>query len=108
MGPCDVLRAGMVATESGPALNLKEIGYDLSTHHSKGLADFNGKEFDAAVTMGCGDECPLVIAEQRVDWKIPDPKEMPPDRFNEVRADVREQSEGSHGRRCGRESRSRC
>lgn len=64
---------------------MKEIGYDLTTHTSKGLDGFNGKEFDAAVTMGCGDECPLVVAKRRVDWQIPDPKELPPDRFNEVR-----------------------
>ena len=35
--------------------------------------------------MGCGDECPLVVAERRVDWQIPDPKEMPPEQFREVR-----------------------
>jgi arsenate reductase len=64
---------------------MKEVGYDLTTHTSKGLGEFNGKEFDAAVTMGCGDECPLVHARQRVDWQIPDPKAMPPERFREVR-----------------------
>jgi protein-tyrosine-phosphatase len=64
---------------------MREIGYDLTTHHSKGLDEFNGREFDAAVTMGCGDECPLVVAKKRVDWQIPDPKELPPDQFNEVR-----------------------
>src|SRR5690349_13522467 len=64
---------------------MKEIGYDLTTHQSKGLEEFNGKEFDAAVTMGCGDECPLVRAERRVDWQIPDPKGMPPEQFKEVR-----------------------
>ena len=64
---------------------LRELGYDLTTHQSKGLADFNGQEFDAAVTMGCGDECPLVIAKQRVDWKIPDPRDMLPEQFREVR-----------------------
>jgi len=64
---------------------MKEIGYDLAAHHSKGLDEFNGKPFDAAVTMGCGDECPLVLAKRRVDWQIPDPKELPPDQFNEIR-----------------------
>ena len=64
---------------------MKEIGYDLTTHTSKGLDEFNGEEFDAAVTMGCGDECPLVLAKQRVDWQIPDPKGLPPNQFNEVR-----------------------
>ncbi len=43
---------------------MKEVGYDLTTHRSKGLDDFNGKEVDFAVTMGCGDECPLVRAKK--------------------------------------------
>jgi protein-tyrosine-phosphatase len=64
---------------------MKEVGYDLTIHQSKGLDSFNGQEFDAAVTMGCGDECPLVLAKRRIDWQIPDPKEMPPDQFREVR-----------------------
>ncbi len=64
---------------------MKEVGYDLTTHQSKGLDAFNGQEFDAAVTMGCGDECPLVLARRRMDWQIPDPKEMPPDQFREIR-----------------------
>ena len=64
---------------------MKEVGYDLTSHTSKGLDDFNGKEFDAAVTMGCGDECPLVLAPRRVDWNIPDPKDMTPEQFREVR-----------------------
>jgi protein-tyrosine-phosphatase len=64
---------------------MKELGYDLTTHTSKGLDRFNGQEFDAAVTMGCGDECPLVLAKRRLEWQIPDPKDMPPERFREVR-----------------------
>lgn len=64
---------------------MRQLGYDLTTHRSKGLEAFNGQEFDAAVTMGCGDECPLVLARLRVDWQIPDPKELPPDQFNEIR-----------------------
>ena len=64
---------------------MKEVGYDLAAHASKGLEAFNGRRFDAAVTMGCGDECPLVVTNRRVDWQIPDPKEMPPDQFRAVR-----------------------
>src|SRR5579884_4466584 len=64
---------------------MAELGYDLTTHQSKGLDEFNGQMFDAAVTMGCGDECPLVLAKRRLDWQIPDPKEMTPERFREVR-----------------------
>jgi protein-tyrosine-phosphatase len=64
---------------------MKEVGYDLSIHQSKGLDEFNGQEFDAAVTMGCGDACPFVFAKRRVDWQIPDPKALPPEQFRDVR-----------------------
>jgi arsenate reductase len=62
-----------------------ELGYDLSSHTSKGLDEFNGQEVEVAVTMGCGDECPLVHAKDRVDWQIPDPRDMTPDEFRGVR-----------------------
>ena len=64
---------------------LAELGYDLSSHAPKGLDDYNGQEFDAAVTMGCGDACPLVKAKRRYDWQIPDPRDMPPEEFRKVR-----------------------
>ena len=64
---------------------MKELGYDLTAHSSKGLEEFNGRAVDVAVTMGCGDECPLVLAKQRVDWKIPDPRDMTPEQFRKVR-----------------------
>ena len=64
---------------------MREVGYDLTTHQSKSLQEFNFQEVDVAVTMGCGDECPLVLAKQRVSWEIPDPREMPPEEFRVVR-----------------------
>jgi protein-tyrosine-phosphatase len=64
---------------------MKEIGYDLSRHVSKSLDQFNGVEIDVAVTMGCGDACPLVRANRREEWNIPDPKELPDDEFRRVR-----------------------
>jgi protein-tyrosine-phosphatase len=64
---------------------MRELGYDLATNVSKGLEEFNGRHVDVAVTMGCGDECPLVRAGQRVDWQIPDPRDMTPEQFRGVR-----------------------
>jgi protein-tyrosine-phosphatase len=64
---------------------MREVGYDLTTHTSKSLAEFNGQEVEVAVTMGCGDECPRVDARRREEWQIPDPKEMPADHYREVR-----------------------
>jgi arsenate reductase (thioredoxin) len=65
--------------------SMRELGYDLTKHASKGLDAFERQEFDVAVTMGCGDECPLVHAKQHVAWNIPDPKSMPPEQFREIR-----------------------
>lgn len=64
---------------------MREVGYDLTTHASKSLDEFNGKDITVAVTMGCGDACPLVRAEQREEWNIPDPKDMTPEQYREVR-----------------------
>ncbi len=64
---------------------MREVGYDLSQHRSKSLADLPDVEFDFVATMGCGDECPFVRAKRREDWDIPDPKSLPPEEFRVVR-----------------------
>lgn len=69
---------------------MREIGYDLELQHSKSLGELPDVEFDVAVTMGCGDECPLVRARRREAWNIPDPKELPPEQFRAVRALIEE------------------
>jgi arsenate reductase len=65
--------------------SMAELGYDLSKHDSKSLDDIPDIEYDAVVTMGCGDACPFVKAKHRIDWQIPDPKHMPPEEFRQVR-----------------------
>jgi protein-tyrosine-phosphatase len=64
---------------------MKELGYDLTAHYSKSLDELPDMRFDVAITMGCGDECPMLKAARREDWGIPDPKEMLPEQFREVR-----------------------
>jgi protein-tyrosine-phosphatase len=66
-----------------------ELGYDLSAHASKSLADVaGGGEFDAVVTMGCGDDCPWVPAKRREDWALPDPRDMDDDGYRAVRDEI--------------------
>jgi len=65
--------------------SMRELGYDLASHHSKSLDDVPPGGFDAVVTMGCGDACPHVPAKHRYDWQIPDPRDMDPDAFRGVR-----------------------
>jgi len=64
---------------------MREVGYDLSKHSSKSIDEFNNQVIDVAVTMGCGDACPLVKAKRREDWQIPDPKHLSPDEYRNVR-----------------------
>ena len=64
---------------------MAEKGYDLAAHASKSLDSFNATDVDVAITMGCGDSCPLVRAGRREEWNIPDPKELPDDEFRQVR-----------------------
>ena len=65
---------------------MKELGYDLSKHDSKSLDEVKQyAPFDAVITMGCGDACPWIPAKKFIDWEIPDPKNMEPEKFNKVR-----------------------
>lgn len=71
-------------------VSMKEVGYDLSKHDSVGLDDLPQVKWDYAITMGCGDECPMLNAYHREDWGLPDPKHMEPEEFAKVR-DIIEQ-----------------
>ncbi len=64
-----------------------ELNYDLSRHASKSLDDIEG-EFDAVITMGCGDNCPWVPAKLREDWGLPDPKNMDDENYRIVRDEI--------------------
>jgi arsenate reductase (thioredoxin) len=64
-----------------------ELGYDLASHASKSLEDVSG-DFDAVVTMGCGDKCPWVPAKRREEWALPDPKDMDDDGYRALRDQI--------------------
>jgi protein-tyrosine-phosphatase len=71
--------------------SMKELGYDLSTHHSKSLDEVKQyAPFDAVITMGCGDACPWMPAKQFMDWQIPDPKDMNENDFRKVRDTIKD------------------
>lgn len=66
---------------------MRELDYDLTSHDSKSLDDITGN-FDAVITMGCGDSCPSVPAKRREDWGLPDPKHMDDAGYRAVRDDI--------------------
>ena len=64
---------------------MRELGYDLTSHHSKSLTEIPDMEYDYVIMMGCGDECPFVKARHHEDWDIPDPRGMSEADFKNVR-----------------------
>jgi len=70
---------------------MAERGVDLGEQRSKGLDDLPADvSWDYVVTMGCGDACPHLRAEHRLDWALPDPKDMEDDGFRAVRDRIEE------------------
>jgi len=67
---------------------MKEKGVDLGAQYSKGLDRLPGGKWDCVVTMGCGEACPALPAKKRVDWSLPDPKNLPDDEFRKLRDDI--------------------
>lgn len=66
---------------------MAELGIDLSAQSSKSLDDMDG-EFDAVVTLGCGDSCPWVPAKRREDWALPDPRDLDDEGYRAVRDEI--------------------
>ena len=64
---------------------MRERGIDLTAQRSKGLDELPRVRWDWIVTMGCGDACPTLPAEHRLDWELPDPKHLDDDGFRAVR-----------------------
>lgn len=81
---------------------MREYDYDLSAHSSKSLEEIAGIDFDAVVTMGCGDSCPWVPAKRRLDWALPDPRDLDADGYRQVRDEIRTRVVGLlESLRCG-------
>src|SRR5438132_9238347 len=53
---------------------MKAVGIDLTDARPQRLTAAFAKDASMLVTMGCGDECPVVPGAERDDWPLPDPK----------------------------------
>jgi len=68
---------------------MREVGIDLSGKTPQKLTDELARRADMLVTMGCGEQCPVVPGLKRDDWPLEDPKGKPIERVREIRDDVR-------------------
>jgi arsenate reductase (thioredoxin) len=70
-----------------------EVGVDLSTAKPRKLTSDLARGASMLVTMGCGDECPVVPGARRDDWPVPDPKGQPLELVRETRDDIKRRVE---------------
>jgi arsenate reductase len=81
-------------TRPGPAVHpqvvvaMQEIDIDLSHAEPRYLSSDLTNDAHIVITMGCGDECPLVPGVERDDWPIADPKEQPVEVVRRIRDDI--------------------
>jgi len=72
---------------------MRELGIDLESAHPQRLTPKLAAQADLLITMGCGDDCPIVPGLQRDDWPLPDPKGEPIARVQEIRDEIRSRVE---------------
>jgi arsenate reductase len=68
---------------------MREVGVDLRDRTPQKLTDDLARGAQMLITMGCGDQCPVVPGLRRDDWPLEDPKGKPVARVREIRDDVR-------------------
>lgn len=69
---------------------MNELGHDLSNREPQLLTRRLAEQADLVITMGCGDECPVIPGKQYVDWDLPDPHGQPIERVRLIRNDIRQ------------------
>ena len=88
-------RAISAGTDPGPRVHpevidvMNEVGIDLSASPTSKLTTELAQEAQMLITMGCGDQCPVVPGLRRDDWPLEDPKGKPVARVREIRDDIR-------------------
>lgn len=66
-----------------------EVGVDLTAAPTTKLTPELANGVAMLITMGCGDECPVVPGVRREDWPLQDPKGRPVDEVRAIRDDIR-------------------
>ena len=70
---------------------MRELEIDLSAAPTRRLTDALARSAQVLVTMGCGEQCPIVPGVRRVDWSIEDPKGQGLEGVRRIREMIRAQ-----------------
>jgi arsenate reductase len=82
-------------TEPGPHVHpevvavMSEVGIDLAGAPTSKLTTDLAHRAQMLVTMGCGDQCPVVPGVKRDDWPLEDPKGKPLGAVRAIRDEIR-------------------
>jgi arsenate reductase (thioredoxin) len=89
-------RAMSAGTDPGPRVHpevvaaMNEAGVDLSAAPTSKLTAELAQQAQMLITMGCGDQCPVVPGVERDDWPLQDPKGKPLDDVRRIRDEIRD------------------
>ncbi len=72
---------------------MREVGVDLADRTPQRLTEDLARGAQILVTMGCGEQCPVVPGLTRDDWPLEDPKGKPIERVREIRDAVKRRVE---------------
>ena len=70
--------------------SMREAGVDLSSASTTRLTTDLAQGAQMLITMGCGDQCPVVPGLRRDDWPLEDPKGKDLVRVRAIRDEIRQ------------------
>ena len=73
---------------------MAEARIDLSAARPQYLSTDVTKDAHIVITMGCGDECPLMPGVEREDWPLDDPKDQPIEVVRRIRDEIEHRVKG--------------
>jgi arsenate reductase len=76
---------------------MREVGIDLSGARPQLLTRELVVGATALITMGCGDECPVVPGVKRDDWALADPKGPSIEDVRAIRNEIKTRVQGMLG-----------
>ncbi len=67
---------------------MRELGLDLTHGTPKLLTRELAEQADLIITMGCGDQCPVIPGRRYLDWELADPAGRPIDEVRATRDEI--------------------
>ena len=68
---------------------MKEVGIDVGGQRPQRITRELVQRARLLITMGCGDQCPVMPGVELSDWPLPDPKDRPLAEVRAIRDDIR-------------------